>query len=107
VLRHFPRFQPDVFDENVKLAEAVADLAKQKGVTPAQVAIGWVLYHSEKPGMPTIIPIPGASTSERVEENMKPAKLDEEDFEALQKILKNFSVKGGRYPPSLASVLYA
>jgi pyridoxine 4-dehydrogenase len=89
------------------LADAVADLAKQKGVTPAQIALGWVLYHSGKPGMPTIIPIPGASTSERVEENTKPAKISEEEYKSLQEILKKFSVIGGRYPPSADPVLYA
>jgi pyridoxine 4-dehydrogenase len=92
-----PRYQPDVFDENIKLANAVEELAKQKGVTPAQIAIGWVLYHNGKKGMPTIIPIPGTTTSARTEENMKPAKLSEEDFKTLGEILKKFPVKGGRY----------
>lgn len=98
MLRHMPRFQPDVFDENLKLFDAVKDLAKKKGATPGQVALGWVLYQSGKPGLPTIIPIPGATTSERIEENAKPAKLSDEDFKALGDILKRFPVTGHRYP---------
>jgi len=97
MLHHFPRFQPDVFDENVKLLHAVEGIAKEKGVTPAQIAIGWVLAQSGTKGMPTIIPIPGATTSARVEENVKPAKLGEEDMQALAEILKKFPVLGGRY----------
>lgn len=98
MLRHYPRFQPDVFDENVKLVHAVDDLAKKKGTTPAQIALGWVLYQSGKNGMPVLIPIPGATTSARIEENMKPAKLDAEDMKALDEIVKKFPQKGERYP---------
>jgi pyridoxine 4-dehydrogenase len=43
------------------------------------------------------VPIPGATTSARVEENMKPAKLDEADMKKLEDILNNFTVKGERY----------
>lgn len=96
-----------MFDENIKLADAVAELAKKKGITSAQIATGWVLYQSGKPGMPTIIPIPGATTSERIEENMKPAKLSEEDFKALQEIVNKFPPTGGRYPPAQQKYLYA
>jgi pyridoxine 4-dehydrogenase len=101
-----PRFQPDVFDENIKLADAVENLAKQKGVTSAQVAIGWVLYQSGKKGMPTFIPIPGATTSARNEENMKPAKLSDEDFKALAEILEKFKVVGGRYSKEMETHLF-
>lgn len=57
--------------------------------------------------MPTLIPIPGASTADRVVENSKPAKLSESDFQALQQILEKFDVKGGRYPPGSEKVLFA
>lgn len=107
MLHHMPRFQPDVFDENIKLLHAVEDIAKQKGATPAQIALGWVLHQSGKAGLPTIIPIPGATTSARIEENMKPAKLSEGDFEALNEILKKFAPVGGRYHPSAAAHLFA
>ncbi|KAI4938715.1 hypothetical protein J4E86_011255 [Alternaria arbusti] len=107
MLQHMPRFQPDVFDENIKLLHAVEDMAKAKGATPAQIAIGWVLAQSGAKGMPTIIPIPGATTSERIEENMKPAKLNDEDMKALDEMLKKFPPIGGRYHESQSALLFA
>jgi pyridoxine 4-dehydrogenase len=107
MLLHMPRFQPDVFEENVKLLYAVEDIAKSKGVTPAQIAVGWVLAHSNAKGMPTIIPIPGATTSERIEENMQPAELKDEDMKALDEILKKFPVIGGRYGKEQQKLLFA
>ena len=94
-----PRFQPDVFPHNIKLADEVIKMAKAKGVGPTQIALGWVLAHSGKAGLPDIIALPGATTSARVEENMKPAKLDEKDLATLDEILKTIEVKGARYPP--------
>lgn len=101
------RFQPEVFDENIKLLHAVEDIAKAKGATPAQIALGWVLAQSGTKGMPTIIPIPGATTSARIEENTKPAKLSDEDMKALDDILKKFPIKGGRYNKAMSQLLFA
>jgi pyridoxine 4-dehydrogenase len=96
-LNHFPRFQGEMFYENMKLVKAVEDLAADKGRSAGQVAIGWILAHTGKKDMPQIIPIPGATTAERVKENMDPAQLSEEDMAALFEILKKFPVHGDRY----------
>ncbi|KAF2175175.1 hypothetical protein K469DRAFT_756378 [Zopfia rhizophila CBS 207.26] len=96
----FPRFQRDVFDENLKLVKEVEKIAAKKGCTPSQIAIGWVIAHSGKKGLPQILPIPGATTEERVAENMKPAELSEDDMASIDAILKNFTVIGERYPPA-------
>lgn len=96
-LRWLPRFQGDLFYENMKLVKAVEDLAAQKGSSAGQVALGWVLEHSGKKGLPQIVPIPGATTAERIKENAKPAQLSEEDMETLSVILKKFPVQGERY----------
>lgn len=93
----FPRFKPENFDQNLKLVQAVESIAKGKGVTSGQVAIGWVLAHSGKEGLPTIIPIPGATTEARIGENTKPATLGAADLKELDDILKQFPVAGGRY----------
>ncbi|KAF2182199.1 Aldo/keto reductase [Zopfia rhizophila CBS 207.26] len=98
-LKIFPRFQPDVFDENLKLVKEVEKIAAKKGCTPGQIAIGWVIAHSGKNGLPQILPIPGATAEERVAENMKPAELSEEDMASIDAILKNFAVLGQRYHP--------
>ncbi|KAF2639811.1 Aldo/keto reductase [Massarina eburnea CBS 473.64] len=97
-IRYFPRFQPDVFDENIKLAEEVQKIAAAKGVTPAQIALGWVVAHSGKDGLAQILAIPGSTTSARVEENSKPAVLNEEDLATIGEVLKKIEIKGARYP---------
>lgn len=88
--RMMPRFKPDVFDQNFKLVEAVEKIAKRKGVTVAQVAIGWVSRRGA-------VPIPGSIRSERVIENCKPATLTDEDDNEIQKILDTLSIAGERY----------
>lgn len=95
--RRFPRFQADVFEANLQLVREVEKLAAKKGVTPAQVAINWVLALSRQPGMPKIIPIPGASTAERVRENAVEFELTEEDMTEINRIIKEFPPTGPRY----------
>src|SRR5690606_17168222 len=65
LLRLFPRFQPDTFPINLQLANQVEALAKKKGCTLAQLAINWTIAISTRPGLPTIIPIPGATSISR------------------------------------------
>ncbi|MCJ1288777.1 Pyridoxine 4-dehydrogenase [Xylographa carneopallida] len=85
--RILPRFQPDVFEQNFKLVEAVEQIAKRKGVTTAQVAIGWVCHRGA-------IPIPGSTKVERVVENSKAASLTDQDMAELQKILDTLLISG-------------
>lgn len=102
--RMFPRFQPDVFDENLKLVEEVEKLAKRKGASVIQVAIGWVLAQSETIGVP-VIPIPGASAVSRVEENSREVMLTKEELEDLDGVLERIVVKGGRAPAQFSHFL--
>ncbi|KAL1972857.1 hypothetical protein VTN31DRAFT_6399 [Thermomyces dupontii] len=89
--RHrFSRFQPEHFDQNLKLVEAVSRIAGAKGVTTAQVAIGWVIRQGG-------IPIPGSTKEARIIENTKPAELTDEDLDEIQKILDTIPVSGERY----------
>lgn len=97
----FPRFQPDVFGENLKLVKEVEKVASRKGCSPAQIALGWVLAQSKSNGLPEILPIPGATTTERIEENTKPAKLDDNDLATIDEILKKVPIIGDRYHPAL------
>ncbi|KAI1347387.1 pyridoxal reductase [Xylaria sp. FL0043] len=101
-LRHMPRFQPGGnFENNIKLVHQVEELAKKKGCTPAQLALGWVRALNGRPGMPTIIPIPGATTVERVKENMKVVELTDEELASIDKILDDFKPVGNRYPEGI------
>ncbi|KAL4758900.1 aldo/keto reductase family protein [Aspergillus foveolatus] len=88
--RMLPRFQPDVFEDNFRLVEAVENVAQQKGVSIAPVAIAWVRAHGA-------IPIPGATTEERVLENFRDVTLTPEDLNKIQSVLDGLEVKGDRY----------
>lgn len=88
--RMLPRFKPDVFDQNFKLVEEVEKIAKRKGTTTAQVAIGWVRQQGA-------IPIPGSTRIERVIENSKAASLSDEELAEIQKILDTLPISGERY----------
>lgn len=93
-----PRFQPENFHINLELVRQLEALAAKKGCKPSQLAIGWVLGISRRPGMPDIIPIPGATTAERVKENSTIVELTDEEMAEIDAVLAKFKVVGGRYP---------
>jgi aryl-alcohol dehydrogenase-like predicted oxidoreductase len=62
--RHGPRFTGENLNANLKLAEKVAQIAEEKGVTPAQLALAWVLRQGED-----IVPIPGTKRRTYLEQN--------------------------------------
>ncbi|KAH8676435.1 putative aldo/keto reductase [Tricladium varicosporioides] len=88
--RMLPRFKPENFDQNLLLVEAVGQIAERKGVTTAQVAIGWVCSQGA-------IPIPGSTKEARIIENCKPASLTDEDMAEIQKIINTLPISGERY----------
>lgn len=92
-----PRFSPENFNHNLELASELHKIAKQKGYTPAQLAISWILHQSKKNGNPEIIPIPGATKEERVIENGKVVTLSNDDINTIDSILEKFEVQGDRY----------
>jgi pyridoxine 4-dehydrogenase len=82
-------------------------VARSKACTPGQVALAWVKAHSETPGMPQILPIPGTTREERLAENMKAANLDPAELNELNNIVKNAVVAGERYPEAYEKLCYA
>ncbi|KHO00106.1 Aldo/keto reductase [Metarhizium album ARSEF 1941] len=98
VISSFPRFQPGAFEHNLQLVDQVEGIAKAKGCTPGQLAIAWVRKHSNRPGLPTIIPIPGATAASRVRENAKLVDITEEEFATMSNLVENFETAGKRYP---------
>jgi len=84
-----PRFQGEHYDQNVKAAEVVRELAAAKGVTPAQLALAWLLHQG-----PDVVPIPGTKRRERLEENLAAADipLTEAELDELK-----LPVAGARY----------
>jgi pyridoxine 4-dehydrogenase len=102
-----PRFQGENFVKNLELVKVIDQIAENKGCTPAQLAIGWVRAQSGTKGFSTIIPIPGATTVNRVEENMKDVHVTAEELEEIDKILTTMPVEGARYPPFLEHLSFA
>jgi aryl-alcohol dehydrogenase-like predicted oxidoreductase len=87
-----PRFQPANLQRNLDLVAIVKRLAKEKGCTPAQLALAWLLSRG-----PDIVPIPGTTRYERVEENAGAlnVSLTSQDLEALDTLAT--AVAGDRY----------
>ena len=103
-VNHFPRFEKENLEKNLKLVEEVEQLAKRKGVTAPQVAIGWVTAMSGRNGCGLIIPIPGATTVERVNENGTLCVLTDKDMEEIDGVLRKYKVTGERYGGPVAKL---
>jgi aryl-alcohol dehydrogenase-like predicted oxidoreductase len=88
------RFQGDNYDANMKAASKVRDLAADRGVTPAQVALAWLLHKGQD-----IVPIPGAKRRSHLEENIGAASLalNADDVELLDEAMPPGSTAGPRY----------
>ncbi|KAI0125576.1 aldo/keto reductase [Xylariales sp. AK1849] len=97
MLRRYPRFQPDTFPINIELSKKVEGIAQKKGCTSSQLAINWTRAVAKKAGT-SIIPIPGATTAERVKENGKDIELTDDDVAELDAVLSKFEPAGERYP---------
>lgn len=98
-IRHYlPRFAPGALEANASVSMKLKKIAERKGCTAAQVAIAWVRGWSGRDGMGEIVPIPGATTAERVNENAVEVALSKEEWEEVEELRKGVEVVGGRYP---------
>jgi len=90
-----PRFAPDARKANWVLIELLEKIGGEKGATPAQVALAWLL--AQKPWM---VPIPGSRKVERLEENIVAVgvELTAEDLGKIESALGEITVQGARYP---------
>jgi aryl-alcohol dehydrogenase-like predicted oxidoreductase len=93
--RNNPRFQGENFARNLDLVERVREIAEEKGVTPGQLALAWVLAQGDD-----IVPIPGTKRREYLEENLRAAEIElsDEDLERLDEAAPRGSAAGQRYP---------
>jgi len=94
----FPRFSPQNRKANRVLVDAIADFAKKKNATSAQIALAWLLAQK-----PWIVPIPGTTRLERVEENIAAIEIElsPDDLIEIEGILSKIPVQGSRYPEAL------
>ena len=97
-----PRFAEEVFENNLKLAEAVKELAAKKKCTPAQFALAWVLAQGDD-----MIPIPGTKRLKYLEDNMGAlaVQLTEVDLKETDARLSELEVAGERYAPDMMKLV--
>jgi aryl-alcohol dehydrogenase-like predicted oxidoreductase len=97
-----PRFSAENRKANQGLVDVVSTFAQQKQVTPAQIALAWVLV--QKPWM---VPIPGTTKLHRLEENLAAAhvELTPDDLRQIDAAASKVQVKGERYPESLQRMI--
>jgi aryl-alcohol dehydrogenase-like predicted oxidoreductase len=97
-----PRFSPENRDANQLLVDLVSEFAKQKKVTPAQIALAWILAQK-----PWIVPIPGTTKIHRLEENLGGAnvELTANDLRELNEATSKIDIKGARYPENLQKLV--
>ncbi len=89
-----PRYQQQYQDNNQKLAQAFADAASQKGCSPAQLALAWLLAQGDN-----IIPIPGTKKRDKLKDNAGSADIDlsTQDMKDIEDVLAKYPDVGNRY----------
>lgn len=97
-----PRFSSENLPKNVRLAEFVGGIAKEKGATPAQVALGWILAQK-----PWIVPIPGMRSTGRIRENIGGAEVafSADELARIDEGLRGIELQGNRYNEASESLI--
>ncbi|MDX6486692.1 MAG: hypothetical protein QOF43_1845, partial [Gaiellaceae bacterium] len=92
--KHHPRFRGENFQRNLDLVARVQELAREKGVTPAQLALAWVLSRGED-----VVPIPGTKRRAYLEENAGAGdvELTDEDLARIEEAFPKGATAGDRY----------
>lgn len=93
--RRSPRFQGENFARNLELVKRVRRIAAEKGVTPAQLALAWLLAQGDD-----VVPIPGTKQRRYLEENVAAARvtLGQGDFDRIEEVAPKGIAAGLRYP---------
>ena len=97
-----PRFTPEARKANQALVDRLGQIAAQKEVTPAQIAIAWLLAQK-----PWIVPIPGTTKLHRLQENVGAASvaLTPEELRSIDSAVSTITVQGARYPEHLQGLV--
>jgi aryl-alcohol dehydrogenase-like predicted oxidoreductase len=94
-----PRYTPEARKANRVVIDLLARIGEQKGATPAQIALAWLLAQK-----PWIVPIPGSRKLERLDENIGAlaVELTADDLREIENALSKITVQGDRYPQDIA-----
>jgi aryl-alcohol dehydrogenase-like predicted oxidoreductase len=97
-----PRFSPEARKANHALVESLGQIAARRRVTPAQIALAWLLARK-----PWVVPIPGTTKRARLEENVAAAaiELSTADLLEVEAAVEQFEVQGARYPEHLQALV--
>ena len=97
-----PRFQAEAMEANNAVIAVLEKMAAQKGVTPAQLALAWVLHQGD-----FIVPIPGARKIRHLEENAAAAgiSLTTGDLSTIERVMPPEAVRGARYTPDVLALV--
>jgi len=97
-----PRFTPENRKANQAVVDLVRQLAERKKATPAQIALAWLLAQK-----PWIVPIPGTTKLERLEENVGAlgVELTSHDLREIDSAASKITVQGARYPEELQKLV--
>ncbi len=92
--RSSPRFRGENFEKNLQLVDRVREMADEKGVTPGQLALAWLLHQGED-----VVPIPGTKRREYLEENAAAVNvtLTDEDLSRIEEVMPKGVAAGERY----------
>jgi aryl-alcohol dehydrogenase-like predicted oxidoreductase len=93
--RHNPRFQGENFERNLAIVERVREVAEEKGVTAAQLALAWVEHRGED-----VVPIPGTKRRRYLQQNVAATEIElsGEDLRRLDQAAPPGATAGDRYP---------
>jgi aryl-alcohol dehydrogenase-like predicted oxidoreductase len=99
VRRVITRFNKDNIQANQPLLDLLTDFAREKGATPAQISLAWMLHKHH-----FIVPIPGSRRLERIEENLGAADVDltDEEFARIEGELARITIHGNRTDEDIA-----
>jgi aryl-alcohol dehydrogenase-like predicted oxidoreductase len=100
--RHSPRFQGENFQKNLDLVRRVEEIAKQKGCTPSQLALAWMLARGKD-----IVPIPGTKRRKYLEENVAGlnVRLTADDLRRIDEVFPAGAAAGLRYPEQVMALV--
>lgn len=100
--RNSPRFQGENFQKNLDLVAQVEHMAREKGCTPAQLALAWVLAQGDD-----IVPIPGTKRRKYLEENVGAlnVELTSEDLRRVEEVFPSGAAAGQRYPEHMMELI--
>ncbi|GIK71265.1 MAG: aldehyde oxidase [Chloroflexota bacterium] len=98
IRNRLPRYTPEARKANWVVVEILTRIGEQKGATPAQIALAWLLAQKS-----WIVPIPGTTKLHRLDENLGAlaVELTPDDLQAIESAMSQITVQGDRYPADL------